>query len=308
VTIVGAGPGGLSASIAVAAEGLDTLIVEANVVAGGQAKFSPCIETIPGFPIGVTGERLTQNMFVQAGRLGAETKLGVRVTAMTYDPETGLKRLTLSNGEHIDSRTVIMAGGVEFKRMEFSGSEGPGVVVGDGKELAKQSAGGTVVVIGGSNGAAQAALGCAPTSKHVYLLARSPIGDSMSDYQVEALRNNPKVTVIESDSIAKLFRNEHGKPETANGKTLPANAVGVFVGSIPDTKWVPSDITLSKGGKVNTNADFETPLPGVYAIGDMREGGAGLVDVAIYGGQFALVHAHAFARCYGPSRITTDCR
>jgi hypothetical protein len=48
----------------------------------------------------------------------------------------------------------------------------------------------------------------------------------MSDYQVEALRNNPKVSVIESDSIAKLFRNEHGKPErieTANGKTLPAS-------------------------------------------------------------------------------------
>jgi thioredoxin reductase (NADPH) len=64
VTIVGAGPGGMSASINGAAEGLDTLIVEANVVAGGQAKFSPRIENYGGFLIGVTGERLTQNMFV----------------------------------------------------------------------------------------------------------------------------------------------------------------------------------------------------------------------------------------------------
>ena len=57
VTIIGAGPGGLSASINGAAEGLDTLVVEAKVVAGGQAKFSSRIENFPGFPVGVTGER-----------------------------------------------------------------------------------------------------------------------------------------------------------------------------------------------------------------------------------------------------------
>ena len=87
VIIVGAGPGGLAASINGAAEGLDTLVVEANVVAGGQAKFSSRIENFPGFPIGVTGERLTQNMYEQAQRLGAEAKLGIRVTGMTYDAE-----------------------------------------------------------------------------------------------------------------------------------------------------------------------------------------------------------------------------
>jgi hypothetical protein len=152
VAIVGAGPGGLTAGINGAAEGLDTMVIEANVVPGGQAKFSSRIENFPGFPIGVTGDRLTQGMYQQAQRLGAQTKLGVRVTGMTYDSETGLKHLTLSNGEKIASRTVILAGGVEFRRMTFPGSEGPGVIVGDGKALAKAGADGNVCVIGGSNG------------------------------------------------------------------------------------------------------------------------------------------------------------
>jgi thioredoxin reductase len=296
VVIVGAGPGGLAASINGAAEGLDTLVVEANAVAGGQAKYSSRIENFPGFPIGVTGERLTQNMFTQAGRLGAETKLGIRVEGMTYDPDTGLKHLTLSNGEQIDSRTVILAGGVEFRKLDFPGSDGPRVVVGDGKALIKEAAGGPVVVVGGSNGAAQAALGCAQKSERVYLLARSPIGLSMSDYQVTALRNNPKITVIESDSIAKLNRDEQGNPvsvETAKGERLQVSAVGAFVGSMPNTKWLPASIPLA-GGKIATNADYETPVPGVYAVGDMRSGGAGRVGVAVGEGQFALRQANAF--------------
>lgn len=297
VTIVGAGPGGLAASINGAAEGLDTLVIEANVIAGGQAKFSSRIENFPGFPIGITGERLTQNMFAQAQRLGAETKLGVRVTGMTYDESTGLKHLTLSNGETIQSRTVIMAGGLEFVRIPFPGSEGSGVIVGDGKALAKAAAGGPVVVVGGSNGAAQAVLGVAQTASHVYLLARSPVAGSMSAYQIEALRNHPKVTVIESDSIAKLWRNEHGDPErieTVKGQSLPVKAVGIFVGSVPDTKWVPVAITTAKGGRIPTNADLETPLPGVYAVGDMRDGAIGRVGVAVGEGQLALRQANVF--------------
>jgi phage-related protein (TIGR01555 family) len=297
VLVVGAGPGGLTAGINGAAEGLDTMVVEANVTPGGQAKFSSRIENFPGFPIGVTGERLTQNMFEQATRLGAQTKLGVRVTGMTYDQDTGLKHVTLSNGEKLDSRTVIMAGGLEFKHMDFPGSDGPGVIVGDGKELARVGAGGRICVIGGSNGAAQAALGAASKCEHVYLLTRSPIVNSMSDYQVVALHNNPKITVIESDSIAKLWRDEHNNPktvETVGGKSLPVKAVGEFVGSMPDVKWVPSEIQLAKGGKVHTNSEFETGLPGVYAVGDMREGGAGRVGVAVGEGQMALRQANAF--------------
>jgi hypothetical protein len=206
-----------------------------------------------------------------------------------------LKHITLSNGEKIESRTVIMAGGVEFRSMKFPGSEGPGVIIGDGKALAKAGAGGNVCVVGGSNGAAQAALGCAAHCQHVYLMSRSAIQKSMSAYQIDAVKNNKKVEVIEGDSIAQLVRDDEGNPwklETVNGRTLPVRAVGEFLGSLPDTKWVPPDITLAKGGRVPTNRDFETDIPGVYAVGDMRDGAIGRIGVAVGEGQFALRQAY----------------
>lgn len=297
VTIIGAGPGGLTASINGAAEGLDTLVVEANAVVGGQAKFSSRIENFPGFPVGVTGERLTQQMYGQAQRLGASVKLGVRVTGMVADEATGMKHLTMSDGTTIDSRTVILAGGVEFRRMDFPGSEGSGVFVGDGKALAAAGKGGDVLVIGGSNGAAQAALGCAQTAKHVYLMARRSITESMSDYQVVAVRNKSNITVIEGDSVSKLNRDDQGRPvsvETARGNTIKVDCVGGFLGSLPDTKWLPDQLIRSKDGKIVADKDFKTSIPGVYVIGDMRAGAIGRVGVAVGEGQFSLREANVF--------------
>ena len=82
VVIVGAGPGGLTAGIHGAAEGLDTLMIDSNIVAGGAAKYTSRVENYGGFPLGVTGEHLTQDMLQQAERLGAQTKLGVKVVEM----------------------------------------------------------------------------------------------------------------------------------------------------------------------------------------------------------------------------------
>lgn len=308
VLIIGAGPGGLTAAANGAAEGLDTLLVEANVVAGGQAKFSSRIENLPGYPVGVRGKKLTQDMFTQAQRLGADTKLGTRVTGMTVSAD-GMKHVTLSNGETIDSRTVIIAGGVEFIKLPFEGDEGPGVVLGDPEQLKAATKGGPVVVIGGSNGAAQAALGAAAYAEHVYLLARSPIVNNMSAYVVDGVRNNPKVTVIENDQIVKLWRDEHGEPttvETKGGQKIPAKAVGVFVGSVPKTEWVPAEIKRNEEKGPNKNKlytkkaegeeliEYETAIPGVYAIGDMRSGGAGRIGVAMGEGQFSLRQANSF--------------
>jgi thioredoxin reductase len=297
VTVVGAGPGGLAASIFGGAEGLDTLVVESNAAPGGQAKYSSRIENFPGFPVGVTGEKLTSDMFAQATRLGAETKLGQRVTGIDYDPATGIKHLTLSNGEHVDSRTVILAGGVEFRHPVFAGSEGSGVIVGDGKALTEACKDGEAVVVGGSNGAAQAALGAASKAKHVTLISRSLITKGMSDYQVEALRNHPKVTVIEGDTVTKMNRDAHGDPisvETDHGRVVPAKALGVFLGSVPETGWLEGKVKRDPAGRVQTDAKLETSIPGVFAVGDMRKGAIGRVGVAVGEGQLALREAHVY--------------
>ena len=302
IMIIGAGPGGMNAATNAASESLDTLLVEANLVAGGQAKFSSRVENLSGYPVGVRGKKLTQDMLTGAQRMGAETILGVRATAMTVDAD-GMKHVTLSNGETVESRTVVIAGGVEFIRTPFAGDEGPGVVLGDPEAMVKAvPKGGTAVVIGGSNGAAQAALGAAEKAEHVYLLARSPIVNNMSAYVVSGVRGHPKITVIEGDEIVKLWRDEHGNPqtvETKKGQKVPANAVGMFIGSVPKTDWVPPEIKRNEERGPNKNKlqtkikektpiNFETEIPGVYVIGDMRDGGAGRIGVAMGEGQFVV--------------------
>jgi hypothetical protein len=208
-----------------------------------------------------------------------------------------MKQLTLSNGEKIDSRSVIIAGGLEFRSADFPGAQGSGVVVGDGKALTKEATGGNALVVGGSNGAAQAALGAATKADHVYLMSRSPITKGMSDYQVSAVRANSKITVIEGDNISKLVRDHAGNPqtiETTGGKNLKVKAVGLFLGSVPETSWVPASIDRDKAGRIHTSPSLETSMPGVYAVGDMREGAIGRIGVAVGEGQLALRQASAY--------------
>jgi thioredoxin reductase (NADPH) len=295
VVIVGAGPGGLAAAIEGQWDRLDTLLVEANTTPGGQAKFLSRIEDYPGFPIGVSGEDLTRTMFEQAERAGAQVKLGVRVIGLTYDDSAGLKRLTLSHGRIVEAHSVILANGVAFRRMDFPGSDGPGVIYGDEKMLAQEAAGSPAVVVGGSVEAAKVALVAAIECKHVYLLARSLIVDSMRT-NVRDARSNPKITVIEGDQIAKLERDEDGKPGaiyTVGGRTLPTAAVGIFDSSAPDTSWLPEQVERDNTGRLVTDREFRTAIPGVFAIGDVRAGAIGNIGVAAGEGQVAMMNARA---------------
>lgn len=289
VVIIGAGPGGLSAAVMGGTDGLDTLLIDGNTQVGGQAKFSTRIENFPGFPIGITGEKLAQNMFDQAERVGADTKLGVKVTGITYNDETGIKTLTLSNGDKIESRSVIIAGGVEFGKMSFEGADSPSVIYADPKKLSEIGSGKNIVVVGGSNGAAQAALGAAQHADYVTVLSRSPISNSMSDYQQSALRNHPKISVIEGDQIDKLVLGNDRRADyiiTKNGQKIECGAVGIFIGGQSNTRWLPSSIRL-QGGQIDVNHNLETTMPGVFAVGDIRRGSIGRIGGAVGDGQLA---------------------
>ena len=286
VVVIGAGPGGLSASIAGATEGLDTLVIDGNTEIGGQAKFSSRVENYPGYPIGTSGDDLAQDMFNQATRVGAEAKLGVRAVGLTNDPETGIKTITLSNGETIQTRAVVLGTGVEFRPMDFEGAQSPNVIYGDAKTCAEQAAGGSAVIIGGSNGASQAALTVAEKANEVYLLSRSPLEKSMSAYQRGQIENHPKIKTIIGDQIAAYDEASH-TVSTINGRDLSANAVGVFIGSRPNLDWLPTEIT-KENGRIKTDINMETSIPGVFAVGDNRVGSVGRIITAAGDGQVAI--------------------
>lgn len=304
LVIVGTGPGGLAAAVMGGTDGLDTLFIDASQIVGGQAKFSSRVENYPGFPAGVSGVELAAQMHEQAQRVGAEGMLGVRVTGMTIDEKTELKTLTLSNGTTITTRAVILAGGVEFKKMEFEGSDAKQIIYGDSQKLTKEGAGKPVVIIGGSNGAAQAALSAAQTANQVTVLSRSSIEKGMSDYQVQALRNHPKITVIEGDEIVKLEKDHAGNATsltTKHGQKIPSQMVGVFVGGGPDTKWLPPNLSV-KNGKIAVDGSLETNIPGVFAVGDIRQGSIGRIGTAVGDGQVAERNVFEYFRRVGPKK------
>ena len=287
VVIIGAGPGGLSAAMMAGAEGYDTLYIDSTELPGGQSKHSSRIENYPGFPIGVTGQQLAQNAHNQAQRMGAEAMLGVSVVKLTHDKKTGLKTITLSNGKRIRARSVILAGGVSPRILKFPGSDDMETIVYmDAERIARESHGKPVVIIGGSNGAAQAALEAARKSNQVVVVARSPLEKGMSDYQITGLRNHPKIKVIEEDEVGSL---SDGILTTKRGVRIAAHRVGMFIGGNPNTKWLPKTVKIDREtGTVKVDGNLETSMPGVFAIGDIRQGGGKRIGTAVGDGQTAI--------------------
>src|SRR5438552_1533746 len=115
VVVVGAGPAGLAAALYAASEGLDVQGVDA-IASGGQAGTSARIENYLGFPAGVSGSELTQRATVQAAKFGA--RLNVPAAAVALKSEPGRHEIELSNGETATGRSVIVATGAQYRRLD----------------------------------------------------------------------------------------------------------------------------------------------------------------------------------------------
>ena len=298
--IVGAGPAGLQAAIYGATEGLDTLLVDAEPHPGGQAMHSSRIENVLGFPTGITGRQLAQMGLEQAQRTGAQTKFNTRVVGMSHDEKTGLKTLTFDNGRKVKTRSVVIAGGVQFNKLEFPGHEAEQVIYGDSEELKRKCKGGEVVIIGGANSAGQAAIDAATTASSVTILVRKgTIRDSMSEYLVQQLESDPKVSILHEAEIASAQLDENGDLRTItlkDGRVLNCKALGLFIGSSPKTTWADGVERDERGYiKVGENgAELETSVPGVFAAGDVRAGSIHRVATAAGDGSVAISMIHSY--------------
>ncbi|MFL5491777.1 MAG: cyclic nucleotide-binding domain-containing protein, partial [Gemmatimonadales bacterium] len=114
LVVVGAGPAGLAASVYAASEGLDVLTLD-SLAAGGQAGTSSRIDNYLGFPAGISGADLTNNAMMQAQRFGAQITIGSPVESLGLDG--GDRRVTLADGTRLKSRCVLIASGVEYRRL-----------------------------------------------------------------------------------------------------------------------------------------------------------------------------------------------
>ncbi|BDZ46059.1 hypothetical protein GCM10025866_19680 [Naasia aerilata] len=171
VAIVGAGPGGLAAAVYAASEGLATLVLERDAV-GGQAGSSSLIRNYLGFSRGVSGTELAQRAYQQAWVFGARFAQTREVTGMTIGD---VFRLRVDGGEELRARTVVLATGVSYRRLDLGSLSpfvGASVFYGASAVEARGQAGRTVHVIGGGNSAGQAALHLARYAADVSIVVR----------------------------------------------------------------------------------------------------------------------------------------
>jgi thioredoxin reductase len=319
LVIAGAGPAGLGASVYAASEGLRTLVLEPEAI-GGQAGTSSLIRNYPGFPTGISGNRLAFSSYLQAWAFGSTFHFMRSAQAMTL--EDGLLRLTLSDGASVLTRSVVVATGASWRRIgvpELEALTGRGVFYGAAVSEAPAMRGRHVFVVGGGNSAGQAAVHLSRYAERVtVLIRRATLADTMSDYLIRELEALPNVDVraraqAVGGSGGDFLETVTIRDLDTGAETVEPAVLFVLIGSEPRTGWLADTLARDRWGFLLTGADLapeasgwpldrppallETSLPGVFAAGDVRAGSIKRVASAVGEGALAvtLVHAHLAA-------------
>ena len=310
LVVIGAGPAGLAAAVYGASEGLNVLVIDHDTH-GGQAGTSSLIRNYLGFPSGISGQDLAARAYRQAYFLGAKFLFGRRAVGLGVDGED--RAVALDDGTEIRGRAVILATGVEYRRLGVARLErlvGRGVYYGAATSEAPAMRGEDVIVVGGANSAGQAAIHLCRFARSVTLVVRGPsIEETMSEYLVREIGASGKVVVLTNTEMVDARGEQRLAAVTlrdaTTGLTIERPVTGAFIliGAIPRTDWLPPQIRRDDHGFVLTGADagasqsrprspVETSLPGVFAVGDARAGSTKRIASAVGEGSVAVRYVH----------------
>jgi len=317
VVVLGLGPAGFSAAVNAASEGLKTLLVNDTF---SQASSSPMVRNYLGFPAGITGAELMRRAWTQSMMFGASTRIGRLATDIRH--RDGRNVVELEDGAEITAPVVMLAIGADYRRLDVESVDrlvGRGVFYGYGALEAQAMTGVDAAVVGGANSAAQAAISVARYARSVTLVVRgSALRDSASDYLVTQIEDLPNVTVLFDSEVVDASDDQRLRSISVRnrktGKTEERAVSGLFVmiGAVPRTDWLPSSISRDERGYVVTGADgpeaakaerarfpFETTMPGVFALGDVRAGSVKRIAAAVGEGSAAVAQVHRYMASLG---------
>ncbi len=311
LAIVGGGPAGLAAAVYGSSEGLDTLLIDADAP-GGQAGTTSRIENYPGFPSGVSGADLARRAVVQACRFGTEILSPVAAVALRKAGRALM--VTLSGGRVITATTVVLAPGLEYRRLDAHGAhrfEGAGVYYGATTSETVSCAGQRVWIVGGANSAGQAAVHFARNGARVIMLVRAPrLEHGMSRYLIDEIRETPGVQVRLGTRLIACEGTDHLQRIAWCGPdgelvTEDAEYLFTFIGARPRTDWLDGVVARDRDGFLLTGPDLppqiagwdlprspfylETSVPGVFVAGDVRAGSVKRLTSSV--GEGAMVAA-----------------
>jgi thioredoxin reductase (NADPH) len=300
VAIIGGGPAGLASAINAGAEGLSTVVLCDHL--GGQAGTSSLIENLMGFPQGISGPDLTTLSLAQAQKFGVEF---MECQCSKLEQLGGLFRLSTEDGRTVLSRSVIVATGARYRRLEDAEGaadfEGKGVHHACTSSTLSDHTLGEVVVVGGGNSAGQAAMFLSERAAKVHLVVRKGnLTDTMSAYLLERIYHTPNIELHFHSEVREVFGKEHVKGVRLSGpdgdRLIPVTDIFVMIGAAPNAPFLTKVCDLDDHGFVKTDDFFETKQPGLFAVGDIRSGSVKRVANAVGEGSSVIrwVWRHLF--------------
>lgn len=276
LVVVGGGPAGLTAALYAAREGLEVLVVEKSGL-GGQAGITERLDNFPGFPDGISGAEFADRLVRQAQRFGVEMLQATAVRGMHRENESCY--IETGDGNEYGGRAILIASGSTYKRLNVPGESdfiGAGVhfcATCDGPFYKGQD----VAVVGGGNSAVEESLFLTRFANKVTMLVR---GDQLkaSAFAISKIGEKPAIDVRYNTEIVELKGDKKMRgaiirdSKTQAVEEITPSGLFVFIGLLPNTKWVPERIARDERGFIITQANLETSVPGVFAAGDVRKG------------------------------------
>ncbi|PIR43746.1 thioredoxin-disulfide reductase [candidate division WWE3 bacterium CG10_big_fil_rev_8_21_14_0_10_32_10] len=279
VLIIGSGPAGLTSAIYAARANLKPLVI-AGMEPGGQLMTTTIVENFPGFPDGVNGPDLMQNMIKQAERFGARFVYDV-VSNVDFSKNNSNKTLKVVAGnKEYFAKSVIIATGSSPRKLGISSEQqfwGRGLstcATCDGAFYKDK----TVAVVGGGDSAAEESTFLTRFAKKVYLVHRR---DSLRASQImqdrffgnekiEVLWNKEVKDIVGTSTVTKivLFDNKSNKQSD-----LPVDGIFLAIGHIPNTSFLYDALEKDEAGfvKVKNGTHTQTNIDGVYVAGDVHD-------------------------------------
>jgi thioredoxin reductase (NADPH) len=294
--ILGGGPAGLTAGIYAARSRLDTLLI-GKLVPGGQAASTEWVENYPGFPSGISGTELIAKMEQQARKFGLEVFTD-EVTSVEFTPE---KKIVQTTKAQFTSKALIIATGTEPKKLNIPGEDkfkGRGVsycATCDGPFFKEMD----IAVIGCGNSGLQEGLYLLRFVKSITFVEFLPQMPAVRILQERVKgRSNTKfflnhiATAVNGGNKVESITVKNR--ETDKEETIPVQGIFIYVGLIPNTRFLQGKLELNQDGYVLTNENTETSVPGVFAAGDVRQKILQQITTAVSDGSIAPFMAEKY--------------
>ena len=295
--IIGSGPAGYTAAIYASRANLSPVLYE-GIQPGGQLTTTTEVENFPGYPKGITGLELMEDLKQQASRFGADIRMGIATAA---DLSAAPYRITIDGEKVIEAETLIIATGATAKYLglpdeqKYAGMGVSACATCDGFFYRKK----VVAVVGGGNTAAGDALFLARICKKVFIIHRRDTLRASRSYWSQ-IENNDKIEPVWNSVVEEIVAENNVKGivvrdlKTQRTRVIDCDGVFAAIGRDPNTELFRGQVNMDENGYLLADETTKTNIPGVFAAGDVRVKQLRQIVTAVADGAQAAYNAEIY--------------